>query len=707
MSLSPQIAHATGLPIAGVAAAVALFDEGATLPFVARYRKERTGGLDEVQLRQVLEQRKVLVELDQRRTAIKEALSAAGQLSNELSRALDQATRKSHLEDLYAPFKQRRATRADAARKRGLQPLADQIRRQPRQGRPHEEARRYVRGEVASIDEALAGARDIIAEQLASEPNLRATARRIVGETGAMASKLKKGQQAGTFRDYVDFSEPTRSIPSHRYLALCRGEAEGVLSVSLRVDADLLIEATVRAARLVRGSPFAQQLGLASEEAVKRLLLPTAVRAVRAVLKTRSDDEAMRVFQRNLEALLLAPPLGPEPVVGIDPGIRTGCKLAAVSATGEPLGHETLFLVGRSNPQSDALLAFLRRYRPHAVAVGNGTGGRETEAMVRQVVRDNQLPVRVVSVSEAGASVYSASELAGAELPGMDLTIRGAVSIARRLQDPLAELVKVEPKAIGVGQYQHDVDQRQLVQRLTDVVESCVNRVGVDVNTASPALLGHVAGLGPKTAANIVAYRHEYGPFKRRKTLLKVPGLGAKTFEQCAGFLRIHGGPDPLDRSGVHPERYGLVAAMAKDLGLDVATAIGSDRLSRLVLRNYVGEDVGLETLTDILAELQKPGRDPRESFAAAEFREDVNSVADVQVGMSLSGVVTNVTNFGAFVDIGVHQDGLVHVSQLADRFVRDPHEVVAPGAIVTVRVLDVDTDRGRISLTMKSESDR
>ncbi|MFT6145020.1 MAG: hypothetical protein ACJAZO_002959 [Myxococcota bacterium] len=702
MDIAGHIASATGLPAAGVAAAVALFDDGATLPFVARYRKERTGGLDEVQLREVLAARRQLAELDQRRQTIFGALTEQGVLTPALRTSLLRATLKSELEDLYAPYKQGRKTRASMARKAGLAPLAQRIWEQSRQGRPQNDARAFVRGDIQTIDDALAGARDIVAEELAAKPDLRRQSRQLVGERGGMVSKLKKGKDAGAFRDYVDYSEATRSIPSHRYLALCRGEAEGVLSVKLDVDNQAIVGAALRVSRIQRGSPYADQLQLAVEDGVKRLLVPTAVRAVRAVLKRRSDDEAIRVFERNLEALLLSPPLGPQSVVGIDPGIRTGCKMAAVAETGAVLGHDTAYLVGRKDPQTGPLLAFLRRHRPSAVAVGNGTGGRETETLLRALVREHAFPTTVVSVSEAGASVYSASELAGAELPDLDLTIRGAVSIARRLQDPLSELVKVDPKSIGVGQYQHDVDAGQLAQRLSDVVESCVNRVGVDVNTASPALLEHVAGLGPKLAQAVVTFREAQGPYRRRKDLLKVPGLGAKTYEQCAGFLRIADGTDPLDTSGVHPERYALVQRMAKDLGLQVVDAIGSQRLSELVLGRYVDDDVGLATLTDIVAELNKPGRDPRKSFEAPEFRDDVHSLDDLEVGMRLEGVVTNVTNFGAFVDVGVHQDGLVHVSELADRFVRDPHDVVQPGKRVRVVVLEIDHKRKRVSMSIK-----
>jgi protein Tex len=702
MSLSQQIAARTQLPPRGVAAAVALFDEGATLPFVARYRKERTGGLDEVQLRAILAARTEFTALEQRRTAIVEALKSQGKLTDRLHQALQGATRKTDLEDLYAPFKQGRKTRGDQARSRGLQPLADRILRQA-DGHPQRDAKRFLRAGVPTVEDALKGARDIVAETLASKPEGRAWCRQQVGQHGMLRSTAKKGADVSHFRDYVDRSEPVRRIPSHRYLALCRGESEGVLRLSVVLDTDRVVREVLRRSRHRPRSPYGSELRLAAEDAVKRLMLPVAVRAVRGVLKSEADDGAIDVFQRNLEALLLAGPLGPRSVVGIDPGIRTGCKAAALSPTGDVLGHETFMLVGRKNPSTEALLRFLRRHKPDAIAVGNGTGGRETEALLRALVRDEGLPVLVVAVSEAGASVYSASELAGAELPELDLTVRGAVSIGRRLQDPLAELVKVEPASLGVGQYQHDVDANRLTARLGDVVEHCVNRVGVDVNTASPSLLTYVAGLGPRTSKAIVAHRTAKGPLSSRKELLAVAGLGAKTYEQCAGFLRIRGAANPLDDSSVHPERYALVARMARDLRTTVSALVGSERVGEVRLSAYVTEELGLPTLNDIAAELRKPGRDPREVFEAPSFREDVNSLADLSEGMVLDGVVTNVTAFGAFVDVGVHQDGLVHVSELANHFVQDPHTVVQPGKRVRVVVLDVDRRRKRVGLSIKA----
>lgn len=701
MTLARTVANHTQLDPKNVAAALTLFDEGATLPFVARYRKERTGGLDEVQLRAIQAVHKRLTELEQRRATILEAIQSQGQLTDALRQQLMDAGDKTRLEDLYAPFKQSRKTRAGAARALGLEPLADRILAQ-RDGHARNEAKRFVKGEVRSVDDALQGARDIVAEALANDAKLRTFVRKTVREHGRLVSKLKKGQDAGTFRDYADRTEPLRRIPDHRYLAMCRGEAQGVLRIKVDLDVDRLARDVLRKTRHRPRSGFGNQLREAAEDAVKRLLLPTAVRAVRKERKASADEGAIDVFERNLEALLLAAPLGPSPVIGIDPGIRTGCKLAALSATGEVLGTATFPLVGRGSPDTRGLIGFLRRHRPRAIAVGNGTGGRETEALLRRVLKDERLDAVLVTVNEAGASVYSASELAGAELPDLDLTLRGAVSIGRRLQDPLAELVKVAPESLGVGQYQHDVNPKRLEQRLGDVVEHCVNKVGVDVNTASPALLTHIAGLGPKTAQAIVDHRARRGPLTTRKQLLEVAGLGPKTFEQCAGFLRVRGGPNPLDDSAVHPERYALVQRMARDRGTSVSELVGSPLAGRIPLANYVQDGLGLPTLTDIVSELQKPGRDPRESFDAPSFRDDVNTLADLEVGMTLEGVVSNVTTFGAFVDIGVHQDGLVHVSELANRFVNDPHAVVQPGQRVRVVVLQVDAQRKRIGLSMK-----
>ena len=706
--LVDSIAQSLELKTGAVKAALTLFGDGATVPFVARYRKEATGGLDEVQLRAILERRDYLSELEARKATILEAVSSQGKLTDALEQAIRNTQNKARLEDLYAPFKKRRKTRADAALEKGLGPLAKRIMFQPRDGNPSREAQRYVdiRRGVDSVDDALAGARDIVAQELGLDPELRRLIRGLVQQHGVLRSKLaKKGVDGTQYRDYLDYEERGQRVPSHRYLAVCRGEAEGVLTVTLRPDSERTLQQLLRRCKYFPNSPFGPQMHDAAKDALKRLLLPAAERAVRVEMKLKADDAAIDVFQKNMEAILLAGPMGPQPVLGIDPGIRTGCKCAMVNAQGELLDYKTLFLVGRKDPQSSDLLRLLRKHRPRAIAVGNGTGGRETEVIARKVIKECQFDVMVVSVNEAGASVYSASDLARSELPDVDLTVRGAVSIARRLQDPLAEMVKVPPQSIGVGQYQHDVDQSKLSRRLDAVVESCVNRVGVDLNTASPALLSYVAGIGPKLATAVVAHRYEHRQFTTRRELLNVAGLGRKTFEQCAGFLRIQDGTDPLDSSAVHPERYGLVKTMAKDIGVTLSNLIGDAELvGRINRTRYENEETGRATLEDILNELKKPGRDPRSQFEPPAFRDDVHEISDLEVGMSLEGVVTNVTNFGAFVDLGVHQDGLVHISQLADHFVKSPHDVVRAGQTLKVTVLEVDQKRRRISLSAKTQ---
>ena len=705
-TFAQTIAQSLSLPESKVTAALGLFESGATLPFVARYRKEQTGGLDEVQLRDIMERKEYVTDLEQRRSTIVEAIREQGKLTDALANQLRACTSKTEMEDLYAPYKKRRKTRADAARERGLQPLAERIQAQPQHGNPVSDARRFVdhaRG-VASPDEALAGARDIVAETLAQDSALRGLIRELVEQHGQLSSKLaKKGLDGSQYRDYLKYQERAQRVPSHRYLAVCRGEDEGILSVSVRSDMERTLHQLLRRCRYYPNSPYGPQMFQAAQDALKRLLMPAAERAVRGDLKTKADDDAIDVFQKNMEAILLGAPLGPQSVLGIDPGIRTGCKCAMVDAGGALVDYQTLMLVGRNNPQSSQLAQLLKTHRPAAVAVGNGTGGRETEAVVRKVVQDNQWDMIVVSVSEAGASVYSASDLARHELPDVDLTVRGAVSIARRLQDPLAELVKVPSKSIGVGQYQHDVDQGKLERRLGHVVESCVNRVGVNVNTASPSLLSYVAGIGPKLAEAVVNHRRQHGAFRARAKLLKIPGLGPKAFEQCAGFLRIPDGSHPLDASAVHPERYALVERMARDIGVALPQLVGNPEVSsRIRLEQYESTDVGRATLQDIVTELKKPGRDPRSNFEAPAFRDDVHQVSDLELGMVLEGVVTNVTNFGAFVDIGVHRDGLVHISELANRFIQSPHEVVQAGQRIQVKVIEVDVQQKRISLSAK-----
>ena len=711
----PRVSDELQLPRRGVTAVLELVDGGATVPFIARYRKEATGGLDEVQIRAICDHRDKATELEKRRAVVLTSIGEQGKLTAGLEAKIRDCKTRAALENLYLPFKQKRKTRASIAVERGLEPLARQILAQ-RGGNPVAEAQRFVSAEkgVADAESALAGARDIVAQSIAEDPDLRERLREAVQRHGLLVSRARKevlqpGKPRTKFEQYYDFAEPLRTVPSHRYLAVARGEREDVLRVSVDLDTEPSIGRALRSRRHDRQSPWAPQLEEAVRDAFKRLLLPSAYKAVRSALKELADESAVDVFANNLKSLLLAAPLGGRAVLGIDPGLRTGCKCAAISDTGSMLAHATVYPLRSAERAAKDLVGLVRTHRPYAVAIGNGTGGRETMALASKALKDAGLnEVVLVEVNEAGASVYSASDVARAEFPDLDLTIRGAISIARRLQDPLAELVKIEPRSIGVGQYQHDVHQPMLHKKLGEVVESCVNHVGVDLNTASAPLLGYVAGIGPKLAERIVAHRDQRGAFRRRKDLLAVSGLGARTFEQAAGFLRIRGGTEPLDASAVHPERYGLVQQMARDLGLGVVQLVGSaENARRIDLRRYIGGDVGEPTLRDIVAELEKPGRDPRESFEPPRRRDDVTELSDLKPGMTLEGVVTNVTHFGAFVDVGVHQDGLVHVSQLADRFVKDPAEVVRAGQRLTVRVLEVDLERRRISLTAKSGEPR
>ena len=710
------IATELGLPPGGVRAVVDLLAEGNTVPFIARYRKEKTGGLDEVQIRAIEERRAYLLELEERRIAVIASIREQGKLTDELAARLAAATTKAALEDLYLPFKPRRKTRASVARDKGLGPLAERILAQPGDGDPLAEAAAFVRTEgdnpVATAEDALAGARDIAAEVAAETAEVRTFVRGVFAEQGELVSEgvPSKIKEPTKFEQYYAFREPVKTIPSHRFLAIRRGEAEGVLRAHIAVDHDQVVAGIARLMKLDEASPWAGALREALADAEKRLLAPSVENDLRVDLKLRSDAAAVDVFADNLRNLLLSAPLGGRAVIGIDPGLRTGCKCAAVDATGKFLGSTTVFLT-----QGEAQLAkareelegFIARFTPAAIAIGNGTGGREAESFVRRLLADKQVAdLFVVSVNEAGASVYSASDVARDEFPDLDLTIRGAISIARRLQDPLAELVKIEPKAIGVGQYQHDVHQPLLAKKLGDVVESAVNHVGVELNTASAQLLSYVSGIGKAVAKKIVVHREQHGAFRSRAQLLEVSGLGPKAFEQAAGFLRIHGGEHPLDASAVHPERYALVEQMAKDLGVEVGALVGNEALVATIdLAKYTGDEVGEPTLRDIVAELVKPGRDPRAEFEPPAFRDDVQTLVDLKPGMALEGVVTNVTAFGAFVDIGVHQDGLIHVSQLADRFVKDPNEVVKVGDKVKVRVLEVDLNRKRIALTARSEN--
>ncbi|GAB5542058.1 MAG: Tex family protein [Sandaracinaceae bacterium] len=703
--LTASVANALSLPDAGVAAVLALLDEGATVPFIARYRKERTGGLDEVQIRAIQERQGTLKALADRKQTVLSAIEEQGALTPALRRAIEACETKTALEDLYAPFKKKRKTRGSMARDKGLGPLADRILAQPRDGSPKRDSQPFVTGEVKDVEDALAGARDIVAETVADDPRVRGLVRETFLSHGRIQTKAARGKkkERSKFEQYYDFAERIERMPSHRVLAILRGESEGFLRWSVDLDHDRLVGQVERVVGVQPGSPFAGQLREAVKDGYARLLTPSLTNDVKSTLKEKADGEAIEVFADNLRDLLLAAPLGEVPVLAIDPGIRTGCKCAALDATGRYLEDDVIYPDRRRDDAARALVKLVKKHGARAVAVGNGTAGRETEAFAREALKDAGIDAMVVSVSESGASIYSASDVAREEFPDLDLTVRGAISIGRRLQDPLAELVKLDPKAIGVGQYQHDVDQKRLAQKLDEVVESCVNQVGVALNLASAALLSHVAGLGPSLAKRVVEHRESAGRFTRRRELLKVKGLGPKAFEQCAGFLRIQGGREPLDASAVHPERYPLVQRMAKDLGVSVDALVGDAARARsLDLSRYVEGDVGLPTLRDIVAELEKPGRDPREAFEPPRFRDDVREMEDLKAGMQLEGVVTNVTHFGAFVDVGVHQDGLVHVSQLADRYVSDPREVVKVGDRVQVRVLEVDLQRKRISLSRK-----
>ena len=706
--ISSTVAQELSLQPRQVATTLALFGEGNTLPFVARYRKEATGGLDETQLRAIQERSDYLRELADRRAAIRKSIDEQGKLTPELAARLAAVTTKQGLEDLYLPYKPKRRTRATIARERGLEPLADALWSGALTDAGAADAAAQsvsAEREVPTADDALAGARDILSERVADDAEVRGFVRELTRRKGSVSARAVTGKEkeVSKFQDYYDYSEPLGAIPSHRVLAIRRGEEEGVLAWTIAAPAEEIVGGLV--SRISHGRRAVRELQLVAQDAYKRLLAMSIEVELRLELKTRADDEAIVIFGRNLEQLLLAAPAGERLVIGLDPGFRTGVKVAAVSRTGAVL-HTDAWMLHQPDRFAAALVRLVTSSGAELIAIGNGTASRETEALVRATLREANLatPPQVVVVSEAGASVYSASELAVAELPGLDVSLRGAVSIARRLQDPLAELVKIDPKSIGVGQYQHDVNQPRLKKRLEDIVVSAVNAVGVEVNTASVALLSYVSGIGPTLAENIVKVRDERGGFTSRKGLLEVPRLGAKAFEQAAGFLRVRGAVHPLDSSAVHPERYALVERMAADLGVPLAELIADDaKLSSIELTKYVSADVGLPTLKDIVAELRKPGRDPRAAFEAPAFRDDVTEPKDLREGMELEGVVTNIVAFGAFVDVGVHQDGLVHVSQLADRYVSDPNQVVAVGQRVKVRVMSVDLQRNRIALTMKS----
>jgi len=714
-NLSPEIllhiAQTLNLALRGIVAVIELLDDGGTVPFIARYRKEVTGNLDEVQIRDIEEKLAYFRELAERRETILASIAEQGKLTEELKARIEATLDKNELEDLYLPYKPKRRTKATIAREKGLEPLAQYLWAQVSSNQPLESfAASFVNAElgVATVDEALEGARHIVAEWISEDADLRKALRQVVFDGGVVVSRkaVDAVDEQEKFKMYYDYKEPVKTIPSHRMLAIRRGEGENVLYFLIEVEPQRAIAIIQRHVLHQRGD-WTRQLEVAIDDAWKRLLNSSIQGEIRLELKKRSDTEAIKVFRDNLYNLLLAPPAGPVSVLGIDPGLRTGCKIAVVDETGKLLAHDVLYLHTSKHGNAEAapkLEALLRQHNVRAIAIGNGTASRETDAFVRDFLREKGIQnVFSVTVSESGASVYSASAIARQEFPDLDLTVRGAISIARRLQDPLSELVKVDPKSIGVGQYQHDVDQRQLQGSLETVIESCVNKVGVDLNTSSWTLLRFVAGITERTALNIVGHRNEKGSFRSRTQVLEVAGIGPKTFEQAAGFLRIRNGDNPLDMTAVHPESYPVVEQIAELLDASVEQIIQRPELLEKVDRNKLS--AGAFTVNDILAELRKPGRDPRDTFVAPSFREEVRELADVQAGMVLEGVVTNVTKFGAFVDIGVHQDGLVHISELSNRYIKEPSEAVKTGQIVKVKVLTVDAKAKRIALSMKQLS--
>lgn len=699
-----------------VVAAVELLSVGNTVPFIARYRKEATGGLDEIELRAIEDALEKASALAARKSTVLKSIQEQGALTDSLKKRIEECQDLRTLEDIYLPFKPKRRTKATAAREKGLQPLADLLLKQE----PLNQSRADIlesfvdssKG-VANSADVLQGALDIVSEQWAETPDTRQWLGQLALKHGRVTSKVKRGKkaEASKFEQYIDHSESISRLASHRLLAMLRGESDGVLRVGVSIDAERAVSDLKR--RLIHNHRFEfyRDLQQAAEDSYKRLLWPAVESSILHSLKEKADIDAIKVFEKNLDALLMAPPAGPRVTIGIDPGFRTGCKVAVVDQTGKFVENTTIYPTPPKNDAKGAgeiLLKLIRKYDVDLIAIGNGTASRETDGFVANLIKTHQLKTSKVVVSEAGASIYSASEIAAAEFPDLDVTVRGAISIARRLQDPLAELVKSDPKSIGVGQYQHDVNQVQLRKCLDRVVESCVNHVGVDVNMASAPLLSRVAGIGPKLAENIVEYRNEHGSFTSRSHLTKVQKLGKKAFEQSAGFLRIRSGSQPLDNSAVHPESYPVVQRMAKTLGTSTDALVGNESIChKLQASDYVTSQFGEPTINDIISELAKPGRDPRSEFREAKFNDNVNSMDDLKPGMVLEGVITNVTHFGAFIDIGVHQDGLIHVSQLSDTFVSDPNEVVSVGDLAKVKVLEVDVERKRISVTRKIASSK
>ncbi|MGM0599429.1 MAG: Tex family protein [Candidatus Rifleibacteriota bacterium] len=706
---SAQIAQELNIKPVQVMATAQLIEEGGTVPFIARYRKERTGSLDEVEIQKIRDRLEAFAELDKRRDSIIKSLKERELLTDELDQQIQIAKTLNELEDIYLPYKPKKRTKAQIAREKGLEPLADMIFAQNQAIEPLTEAEKYVNEElkVASAEEALQGARDIIAEKVSENREVREALRKIFMNQAVLTSKAVKGKESeeSKFKDYFDWQEPVNRIAGHRLLAILRGEKEGILRVNIAPDAEKAVRGLSKFFRK-EFCPSWEEVRTAIEDSYKRLLCPSIENETRKQLREAAETEAIQVFAENLRQLLMSPALGQKSVMAIDPGFRTGCKLVCLDQQGKLLENSVIYI--SQSEQAKAASAkhvkdLIEKYAIEAVAIGNGTASRETETFFRSLNLDDK--ILIIVVNESGASIYSASETAREEFPDLDLTVRGAVSIGRRLMDPLAELVKIDAKSIGVGQYQHDVDQTQLKKSLDDVVSSCVNKVGVEVNTASKQLLSYVSGLGPQLAKNIVLYRDENGPFKSRAELKKVKRLGPKAFEQAAGFLRVRGSKNLLDESAVHPESYSIVKKMAQDLNCGIKDLLSKDQLrQQIVIEKYQTDKVGLPTLKDILSELARPGRDPREQFEIFSFAEGINEIKDLKPGISIPGIVTNVTRFGAFVDVGVHQDGLVHISELADKFVKDPADVVKVQQKVMVRVLEVDIPRKRISLSMKSE---
>ena len=711
-SLEHLLAEELRLRPAQVQNALELLAEGATIPFIARYRKERTGEMTEVQLRDLADRHLYLSELQARKTVILQSIAEQGKLSDDLQAKIQACQQKTELEDLYLPFRPKRRTRATIARDKGLEPLADWLRSLNRPqtsiGAIEPEAQKYLSESVPTVEDALKGAADILAESVAEQAEVRSQLRDEMMRSGVFVAQVKSDFPAGStkYEMYRSYQAKVSAIAPHNLLALLRGESEGVVSLTLDFD-EVALLAQLEASQIRTKAPAVRQFYREMlKDAFNRLLKPSLTSAVISAKKAWADAESIATFEANLRDLLLAAPAGMKPTLAIDPGFRTGCKMVVISETGQFLEAQTIYphqAASQRQQAAQTLRSLLGKHQIELIAIGNGTAGRETDAFVAEaLVGIEPTPIRV-TVNEAGASVYSASPVAIGEFPELDVTIRGAISIGRRLQDPLAELVKIDPKSIGVGQYQHDVDQKLLKKKLEETVESCVNFVGVDLNTASKELLTFVSGLSASVANNIVAYRNQHGAFRDRQELLKVPKLGAKAFEQAAGFLRIRNGNHPLDNTAVHPESYGIVQAIAQDLQIPLSQISQSSRLKQLELRRYVTAEIGEPTLRDIFNELEKPGRDPRAEFRYATFQAGIQAIADLKPGMELEGTVTNVANFGAFVDIGVHQDGLVHVSQLADRFVSDPKQVVKVGQVVKVRVLEIDEKLKRISLSMRS----